>query len=79
MFVTVFSVARALFLAPFLPLAQLRVWASQIGLGNVVFVNLGLVAIKLRNAPAKGDLILPFWGPVLGIVTKLTLLATPLI
>ena len=66
-------------LAVFLPIARLAEWTSLIVLGVFVFVNLSLVAIKVRAEPAEDHFAVPVVVPLLGTVASIALLATALI
>ncbi len=61
--------------ALFFPLEALVSWTSQIILVAFVLVNMSLIIIKLRgDVPPDGIFLVPFFCPVLGVITCSALL-----
>lgn len=77
-FATAFVALCILGLSLFLPIEQLAEWTSQIVLSVFVFVNLALIAIKLRANPPGDHFSVPVLVPMFGLFTSIALLATSL-
>ncbi|MCF8465936.1 MAG: amino acid permease [Sneathiella sp.] len=72
---TALIVGIVLFLAYFLPIAQLAGSTSTIVLTVFIFVNLALIRIKLTSLPPSGEIFLvPIWVPVMGFIASSILL-----
>lgn len=76
---TAFVTFCILGLSLFFPIEILAAWTSQIVLSVFVCVNLALIAIKRRTAPAGDYFTVPTFIPVCGVLTSIALLATSLI
>jgi amino acid transporter len=73
---TAFVAACIMGLSLFLPIEHLAGWTSQIVLAVFICVNLSLIAIKWRNAPAENYYRVPIAVPVLGILSSVALLVS---
>ncbi|MEM7059938.1 MAG: amino acid permease [Pseudomonadota bacterium] len=76
---TVSVVLVILFLTQALPIQQLASYTSQIVLSVFIFVNISLIAIKLRGDTGGDHFKTSLAIPVMGVLTSLALFATSLL
>ncbi|MEX0338079.1 MAG: APC family permease [Arenibacterium sp.] len=76
---TFLVVAIIFVLSSFFPIAELAGGTSQIVLCVFILVNLSLLAMKLSKSPSGDAFSVPIIIPILGTLTSLGLLATPLL